>query len=461
MPVFFEDAKKHFAEESEPVTLESFGNTRHAVLLKQDATHFFEFKSIERLLIQSALSFTRPLSPLTRAPFTIHDVEPILTPTAPYSDFLNTVALLAVYGKRELPSTINADLHAYFRASSSSSAESVEEHVQQLLDRIDVAYQMSPEQDPAFEIAIRRAPYPRRQRRAALFALQLARIIRIGCGLQTLPEEVRFRRETNAVEYFEASLADVWPPALPMTAEAAAAYELAQTGYKGCPNHSLRRVLRWTDRFVSARALACRYRPNQRFERDRMARELGRVLADRIRRKKLQANIKEEELCAALLLDARLPRVTTDGTTWWYLLNASSPADQILSALGRIPEAAVQAMQCAPWPLRHLVELTLATIPKPALVYPLEVYELVLRTDARLYPYVLPVAPPPPDQLSMWHEPLFLLAQPTAFHPSVVPEAYDDESMDAAELPQIQRCPSISKAPFYFALIAAPVAHQS
>ena len=457
---FFQDAA-HFAEEFEPVTLEAFNRIRHAVQLKNDPAHFFEFTSIERLLLYGAISCTHATNPLTRERFTIHDVEAILTPSVAYRDFQDTVSLLALLGKRELPPTIEADLDAYFRSQTSAPTLSIEQRVQRLKDRIDAVHQLSAEQDPAFQMVMRHPSYTQHQRRVALIALQFARLLRIGCGMQSRPEEIRFHREKQAVEYFEARLANVWPAALPMPDYVAAAYQLARGAYQACPNRSLRHVLRWTDRLVSARTLACAFRPNQRFERGRMARELGRVLEDCVRRKGIALEGDVALACAdpASLLDARLPRIT-DGKTWWYVVNAPSPADQILSALGRIPEAAVQAMHSTPWPLRHLVELALAAFRQPCLVYPWEAYERVLRTDGRLYQYVLPAAPPPPDQA--WHEPLFLLAQrEERLFLLPPPQEYDDESMDAAELPQIRRCPSISKAPFYLAMISATVVRQS
>jgi hypothetical protein len=77
----------------DPLRLEAFDRRGSPVTLDGDRAHvFYELDDLLRLLD------TTQTHPLTREPFTIHSIRPILTPTTPYKAYANTLVKLSERG---------------------------------------------------------------------------------------------------------------------------------------------------------------------------------------------------------------------------------------------------------------------------------------------------------------------------------------------------------------------------
>ena len=92
--MWIEDPIAHFGKgEVEPTTLDPLEAVQHPVVLASNPKHFYALETLVRM-IESG----KALNPVTRAPFTLDDIRPLVTPATLPRDYADLVQLLIAFG---------------------------------------------------------------------------------------------------------------------------------------------------------------------------------------------------------------------------------------------------------------------------------------------------------------------------------------------------------------------------
>ena len=439
-----------FADEINPITFGSLNETNHPVLIgDNDEVHFFDVDTILRCIDHQ----DRTLHPLTNEPFTIHDVQALLTSaTQDLYDYVYTLRKLALNGNCEAR-RLDEDLQAWaaLRGRPAGWVRLFKEYVR---EEIDKWFQFANYEDPAI-LRFPGVAYLSDQQRTALLTTQLVR--KYASNVVDADESIaakgrlrRLKRETLGVSLFKARLPLPWPMGLPK--------KQGEEEQQSQPYTEEETDI--ADRFVTLRWASCRGRADQSFGCRRMAHELLYII-----RKVLNTdagNRYQGSLERALkLLEDRLPIhckavVTEEGNEILvpteprrFVVWSTSPINQLRIAIGRLSTADRERLAAEEHTLSEWVRLLLPLGGRdPNWI---NMMDYGTRTYVDAIRYNPEIGRCFQGDWQRWR-----------FVPSAIAfrvrdggpgmSVHDDASMDEEEVRQTVRAPSVGDAPFYFNL---------